>query len=59
MCVTNPWAHMSLVHSILSLKLGVTLSKLCLGLEYNMKTNPIYTYSGCPKNVDNSKQIRL
>ena len=24
MCVTDPWAHMSLVHSILSLKLGVT-----------------------------------
>ena len=23
-CVTDPWAHMSLVHSILSLKLGVT-----------------------------------
>ena len=25
MCVTDPWAHMSLVHSILSLKLGVTI----------------------------------
>ena len=24
MCVTDPWAHMNLVHSILSLKLGVT-----------------------------------
>ena len=24
MCVTDPWAHMSLVHSILSIKLGVT-----------------------------------
>ena len=24
MCVTDPWAHMGLVHSILSLKLGVT-----------------------------------
>ena len=24
MCVTNPWAHTSFVHSILSLKLGVT-----------------------------------
>ena len=23
MCVTNPWAHMSFMHSILSLKLGV------------------------------------
>ena len=23
-CVTNPWAHMSFMHSILSLKLGVT-----------------------------------
>ena len=25
MCVTDPWTHMSLVHSILSLKLGVTV----------------------------------
>ena len=25
-CVTNPWAHMSFMHSILSLKLGVTLN---------------------------------
>ena len=25
MCVTNPWAHMSFMHSILSLKLGVTV----------------------------------
>ena len=24
MCVTDSWAHMSIVHSILSLKLGVT-----------------------------------
>jgi hypothetical protein len=24
MCVTDPWAHMSFMHSILSLKLGVT-----------------------------------
>ena len=24
-CVTDSWAHMSIVHSILSLKLGVTL----------------------------------
>ena len=24
LCVTDPWAHMSFVHSILSLKLGVT-----------------------------------
>ena len=23
-CVIDPWAHMSFVHSILSLKLGVT-----------------------------------
>ena len=27
MCVIDPWAHMSLVHSILSLKLGVTQTK--------------------------------
>ena len=27
MCVTDPWAHMGLVHSILSLKLGVTVSE--------------------------------
>ena len=27
-CVTNPWTHMSLVHSILSLKLGVTVEAL-------------------------------
>jgi len=26
MCVTDPWAHMSFMHSILSLKLGVTVS---------------------------------
>ena len=26
-CVTVSWAHMSIVHSILSLKLGVTLYK--------------------------------
>ena len=24
MCMTDPWAHMSFMHSILSLKLGVT-----------------------------------
>ena len=26
MCLTNPWAHMSFMHSILSLKLGVTFT---------------------------------
>ena len=31
MCVTDPWAHMSLVHSILSLKLGVT--EVCVTLR--------------------------
>ena len=25
-CVIDPWAHMSFVHSILSLKLGVTVA---------------------------------
>ena len=29
MCVTDPWSHMSLVHSILSLKLVVTETLLC------------------------------
>ena len=28
------------------------LSKLYLESEYSMETNPIYTYSGCPKNMD-------
>ena len=27
-CVIDPWAHMSFVHSILSLKLGVTFTSL-------------------------------
>ena len=31
MCVTDLWAHMSLVHSILSLKLGVTDTPYILG----------------------------
>ena len=35
------------------------LSKLCLGSEQTMETNTICASSGCPKNVDNSKQIRL
>ena len=33
------------------------LPRLCLGWERTMETNPIYTSSGCPNNVDNSKQI--
>ena len=35
------------------------LLKLCLRSEQSMETNSIYTSSGYPKNVDNSKQIRL
>jgi len=31
-CVTDSWAHMSLVHSILSLKLGVIARRQCTGL---------------------------
>ena len=33
MCVTDPWAHMSFVHSILFLKLGVTGVELLVGVH--------------------------
>jgi len=33
MCVTDPWAHMTLVHSILSLKLGVTENQSNAGIS--------------------------
>ena len=32
--------------------------KVCLGPERTMETNLIYASTGCPKNVDNLKQIR-
>ena len=32
MCVTDPWAHMSFMHSILSLKLGVSKYE-CINIE--------------------------
>ena len=48
MCVTDPWAHMSFMHSILSLKLGVTivimldtLMRLLLGLIIIIGDRPI------------------
>ena len=34
MCVTDPWAHMSFMHSILSLKLGVTIAHTIPFLAY-------------------------
>ena len=34
------------------------MPKVCLGQERNMETNLIYASAGCPKNVDNPKQIR-
>ena len=33
------------------------MPKLYLGWEQTMETNPTYASAGCPKNVDNSKQI--
>ena len=40
MCVTDPWAHMSLVHSILSLKLGVTTTRTArLAKEVKLQAN--------------------
>ena len=35
------------------------MPKLYLGSEQTMETNPTYASVGCPKNMDNSKQIRL
>jgi len=36
---------------------GEVVPKLRLGQERNMEPNLIYAFSGCPKNVDNPKQI--
>jgi hypothetical protein len=38
---------------------GKTLPKSCLGTGRTWKTYPIYTSSGCPKNVDNPEGLRL
>jgi len=35
------------------------MPRFCLGWERTMETNLIYASSGCPNNVDNSKQIQL
>ena len=35
------------------------MPKLYLGSEQTMEANPTYAFVGCPKNVDNSKQIRF
>ena len=35
------------------------MPKLYLGSEQTIETNPTYASAGCPKNVDNLKQIRF
>jgi len=36
---------------------GEVMPRLCLGWELIMVTIRIYASSGCPNNVDNSKEI--
>src|SRR6185295_5579426 len=38
---------------------GEVMPRLCLGWELIMVTIRIYASSGCPNNVDNSKEIQL
>jgi hypothetical protein len=37
---------------------GEVLSKLCIRSEYTIETDLVYASTGCPKSVDNSKQIQ-
>ena len=52
MCVTDPWAHMSFMHSILSLKLGVTVlpptTPITMALAPSYGSPPFVIYRATP-----------